>query len=60
MPKIENIIRAITLINLVIPNVASVVVMLKNGKKIDLGALLEDTDKRINEIITKGDEFLKK
>jgi hypothetical protein len=58
--KIENISNALSLINLAIPAVASVIVTLRNGKKIDLKALLDDTDKRVNDVISKGEDFLKR
>ena len=56
--KIENITRAINLINLALPGVTAIVVSLKNGSRVDLQAVLADTDKRVEEIIEQGDNFL--
>ena len=59
MPSsVENIANAIGLINLAIPGITSIIVSLKNGKQIDLQAVLADTDKRVQEIIDQGEDFL--
>jgi len=59
MPSsVENITNAIGLINLAIPGITSIIVSLKSGKQIDLQALLEDTNKRVQEIIDTGEDFL--
>jgi len=56
--KIEKITKAIGLINLALPGVTAIIVSLKNGSKVDLQALLVDTDKRVQEIIDAGEDFL--
>jgi len=56
--KIENITKAIELINLALPGVTAIIVSLKNGSKMDLQAVLLDTDKRVEEIIKQGENFL--
>ena len=56
--KIEKITKAIGLINLAIPGVTGIFVSLKNGSKVDLQAVLEDTDERVKQIIQQGADFL--
>jgi len=56
--RIENITRALNLINLAIPGITAIVVSLKSGKQVDLQALLDDTNKRVQDIIDKGEDFL--
>ena len=58
VPKIERITKAISHINLAIPGVTSIIVSLKNGSRVDLQSVLDDTDKRMEEIIKQGEDFL--
>ncbi len=60
MSKFENIVNAFGLINAAIPGVAKVIVTLKNGKEIDLSALIKSTEDIIAEKLKEAAEHLAK
>jgi len=63
--KLENAAKAmgkisagLELFNAVFPNIVGVVLTLKNGKKINLQELIDDTEKFAQEKIDEANEFL--
>jgi len=56
--KAENILEIINLVNVAIPGVASIIVSLKSGKKIDLKELHDKTDAEFQATIDEANKFL--
>ena len=58
--KIENVVKVMELVNVIFPTVAGVIVNLKSGKTVDLGALLAETEKFAEGKINEANEFLER
>ena len=58
--NLENIAKGVEIISAVFPSVAGIIVTLKNGQKVDLTDLLNDTEDVANEKIDQANEFLKR
>jgi hypothetical protein len=56
--KLENIAAGMELFNVVFPNIAGLIVTLKNGKEIDIKQLLDDTEQFAEGKIQEANDFL--
>ena len=56
--KLENIEAGMALFNVVFPNIAGLIVTLKNGKEVDVKQLLDDTKQFAEGKIEEANEFL--
>lgn len=56
--KLEKIAAGMELFNVVFPNIAGLIVTLKNGKEIDIKQLLDDTDQFAEGKIQEANDFL--
>jgi len=56
--KIDNLSTALALINVALPGAISLIATFGNGQKVDIKKLLDDTDKKLDDIIASGEAFL--
>ncbi len=56
--KLENIAAGMELFNVVFPNIAGLIVTLKNGKEVDIKKLLDDTEQFAEGKIQEANDFL--
>ena len=56
--KLEKIAAGMELFNVVFPNIAGLIVTLKNGKEIDIQELMNDTKQHAEGKIQEANDFL--
>jgi len=56
--KIDNLSTALGLVNGALPGVISLIATFKGGQQVDIKKLLDDTDAKLNDIISSGEAFL--
>jgi hypothetical protein len=56
--KLENIAAGMELFNVVFPNIAGLIVTLKNGKEVNIKDLLDDTEQHAEGKIQEANDFL--
>ena len=56
--KIDAISSGLALINVAMPGIVSLVATFTGGQQVDIQKLLNDTDEKVNKIISEGTNFL--
>jgi len=56
--KIDAISSGLALINVAMPGIVSLVATFAGGQQVDIQKLLDDTDEKVDKIISEGTDFL--
>ncbi len=56
--KIDAISSGLALINVAMPGIVSLVATFAGGQQVDIQKILNDTDAKVNKIISEGTDFL--